>query len=794
MLHDFCRFLSEVEGGDCSKFGAKAARLATAIALDLPVPPGFAISIDGYRDWQAGRWKDAGRLLDEVGHYLRALKTRTGSHAGVPMLVSVRAGAPVSMPGLLRTVVNVGLTPRIYSAWASVTGDSVFVHETYAQFLASYGVGVLGIDRESFERLSFKGTGNEMSRERACSFQALVESQGEIPDDPLAQVASALDAVFRSWDSPAAADWRRWSGIPEASGTGAIVQVMILGNHPGVSGTGVACLRDPVTGEAGVAGSFLLKAQGDELLGGFTRRRPFPLSRMKSHLPDIFNGIIACCQRLEEQFGTAQEIEFTFEDGRLWLLQVRDAVASPRIEAPVGRVGKHRQSILMEGRLLAQAIGASSGLVAGPLLLGPIPSGGECRGIVLQDWVDPLRDLKSMRQGYALITLRGGATSHAATLMRKLGKPYVTGCREVQIRPSAAHFGPVAVAEGTTITVDGESGRILLGEVVGISASRDPATRANEVAWVRACHPDHDAGARDYLCSARELVACSPWNSEKATLIELLQLVPEAYRLEQILVEARNKDLIRSVMLKGIDKGYAIGPKCCNVGAFKPGRGFWQTGIRTPEEVDEFLENPDFEGPSGLGGYPRWLCDETFEAIVLVHDPPDKGAAGERELLFVVFFSPHPDFVRVEVALGTSSLRKLEATEPEDLIHLRMAIDSGAPGYRGRIDMTFGETYLLPGAPARAITLPWPLAGDVGGLPVEPAALFTASELVQKVFLEWWNPPFALPFLMSALESVYGVDTLEFQGRRGEDGRLESVFLFDAKGHEELALAWDNAS
>jgi hypothetical protein len=313
-----------------------------------------------------------------------------------------------------------------------------------------------------------------------------------------------------------------------------------------------------------------------------------------------------------------------------------------------------------------------------------------------------------------------------------------------------------------------------------------------------------------------------------------MRLIPAEYRITQIVVDAKDKERIRKLMLEGINKGFWIGPKCCYSDTPKLGKGLWQIGIQNPEQVEDFLNNPNFLGLSPNGGYPRWIEDENLEEIVIVYDPPYKGAPefAYKQFIFTVSCTRDPGAVQIEMILGTAKIRLLETTQQNQIIHIRMEIDYYAPRYRGRRTLVFGRSYFKSGiftqlkegiageVPSNQqedncfISLCHLLASELSGYSIineeligscimqamqkgklademlevliEPSALQMAKQIEEIVFGIWWVPPFELPHVMRSLDAVYGLETLEFQGSRTAEGDIEYTLLFDAKGHEEI--------
>jgi pyruvate,orthophosphate dikinase len=386
--------------------GGKGWSINRMAALGLPVPPAFAIPTEHCRRFLAAGGALPDELLREVDAGLAWLGEVTGRPFGVgpePLLVSVRSGAARSMPGMLDTVLNVGLTadPPI--------GDQRFAADLRRRFDSQYRT-VVGAPP---------------------------------PADPVAQLRGAVAAVFGSWESPRARAYRRERGLDETAGTAVVVQAMVFGNRDARSGTGVVFSRDPVTGEPSVFGEWLPGGQGEDVVSG--RTTPLPLAALESALPATHAELVAAARRLEADAGTAQDIEFTVESGRLWLLQTRAAtLASAASTSAAG------------GRVLLTGRPASPGRATGTVVLDPDEAARRADGgedVVLARSTTSPQDLPGMLAARAVVTELGGATCHAAVVSRELGRPCVVGCGP----------GSVTALAGQIVTVDGTRGEILTG-------------------------------------------------------------------------------------------------------------------------------------------------------------------------------------------------------------------------------------------------------------------------------------------------------------------------------------------
>jgi pyruvate,orthophosphate dikinase len=505
-------------------FGGKGAGLARMTTAGLPVPPGFVITTEACRQFkEAGRLPDG--LVTEALDHLAALEATTGRCFGggpKPLLVSVRSGAPVSMPGMMDTVLNLGLNEAAAVALAGATGSTRFMADVYARFHRMYGDIVLGADGDALAAAAGPVVaGIEAGSDAAEEFRRLrvllagIEDEDvgqSVPDDPKEQLEQAIRAVFESWNSRRAVTYRKVQGIPDTLGTAVVVQTMVFGNLGSVfgnlgsvfgnlgslSGSGVAFTRNPSTGEPELYGEFLEGGQGEDVVAGTVT--PQPIAEAAARHPEVFAQLSRLCHDLEEIYRDVLDIEYTIEQGTLYLLQVRSAKrtaqAAVRIAADLLRKGwldsaealgqisaDHiRQSerprfdddalaaARTDGAVLATGIGASPGHVSGKVVLDSdhavtLAEAGESV-LLARPTTSPL-DLHGMLASVGIITAMGGATSHAAVVARALGKPCVVGCSDLEIDPGAGQIrvGGVIHREGVQLSIDGASGEIFLGTI-----------------------------------------------------------------------------------------------------------------------------------------------------------------------------------------------------------------------------------------------------------------------------------------------------------------------------------------
>jgi len=444
--------------------GGKGANLAEMTSvLDLPVPPGFTVSTDACRACLKGGWPEG--LTEEVAEHLATLESRMGKRLGDPsdpLLVSVRSGAASSMPGMMDTVLNLGLNEHSVEGLAKQTDDEAFAQDSYRRFLDLYRDVVLGDDEDA-----------------------------EVPQDPHEQLRQAIEAVFRSWTGPRAVAYRTREHIPHDLGTAVNVQAMVFGNRDDRSGTGVGFTRDPATGAQGVYGDFLVNAQGEDVVAG--TRITKPLSALEEEFPDVYAELMDIFERLERHYRDMLDTEFTIEQGKLWMLQTRvgkrtgaaalkQAVAmttDPGIEltheeALLRVSGDNLDQVLHpqfapgDHEIVATGLPASPGAAVGKAQFtadAAVTASRHGDKVILVRSETSPDDVHGLEVAEGVLTSKGGLVSHAAVVARGWGKPAVVGAEAVEIEGSSFTAGGVAVQEGDVISIDGTTGEVAVGEV-----------------------------------------------------------------------------------------------------------------------------------------------------------------------------------------------------------------------------------------------------------------------------------------------------------------------------------------
>ncbi len=572
-------FDESAEGGR-DLLGGKGIGLAEMTQLGVPVPAGFTITTDACRAYIGSGGELPDGLEEEIDEHLARLEETTGKRFGDPddpLLVSVRSGAAVSMPGMMDTILNVGMNDEATEGLARRTGNERFARDSYRRLIQMYGEIVDGIDAHRFEDALAK---------QANDLPALIETFKGIyreetgrpfPQDAREQLGRAVRAVFESWNTPRAQAYRRYNKIPDDLGTAVNVVQMVFGNKGEESGTGVAFTRDPSTGEAGLYGEFLADAQGEDVVAGI--RTPEHVEAMRERLPQAFDELVETIRRLEEHYKEMQDIEFTVEDGKLFLLQTRSAkrTAAAALKAAVDMVDEglitHEEAVvridpgqldqLLHPRIdtnasyevVATGLNASPGAASGGIVFDADTAeerGKDGSAVILVRWETTPDDIHGMIASQGILTAHGGMTSHAAVVARGMGKPCVAGCEALSLDAAAktASLNGHKLNEGDVITIDGGTGEVIIGEVpliapeinedfetvlgwaddlrrLKVRANADTpedAAKAREFGaqGIGLCRTEHMFMAEDRLPVVREMIMASDEDERRAALDKLL--------------------------------------------------------------------------------------------------------------------------------------------------------------------------------------------------------------------------------------------------------------------------------
>ncbi len=495
--------------------GGKGANLAEMTNLGLPIPQGFIVTTEACTDYYDNGKAVSEEIKGQIFDALAALEEQQGKKFGDtenPLLVSVRSGARASMPGMMDTILNLGLNDISVEGFAKKTGNPRFAYDSYRRFIQMFSDVVMEMSKKFFDGIldeikEAKGvefdtdlTAEDL-QEVIAKYKAIYkEKMGEeFPQDPKVQLMEAVKAVFRSWDNPRAIVYRRMNDIPGSWGTAVNVQAMVFGNMGDTSGTGVAFTRNPSTGGKGIYGEYLINAQGEDVVAGI--RTPLSITRLEQDMPDVFAQFMAIANRLEDHYRDMQDMEFTIEDKKLYFLQTRSgkrtAPAALQIACDLVDEGKitpleavkridaksldqllhptFDTKALKEGKVIGSALPASPGAAAGRVYFTADDAknhheAGE-RVLLVRLETSP-EDIEGMHAAEGILTVRGGMTSHAAVVARGMGTACVSGCGEIKIDEDAKVFelGGETIKEGDYVSLDGSTGKIYLGDIRTVEA------------------------------------------------------------------------------------------------------------------------------------------------------------------------------------------------------------------------------------------------------------------------------------------------------------------------------------
>ena len=515
MAHKYCYLFSEGNATMRELLGGKGANLAEMTNIGLPVPQGFTISTEACTKYYEDGRKINDEIMAEINEYIVKMEGITGKKFGDkenPLLVSVRSGARASMPGMMDTILNLGLNEDVVAVMAEKSGNERWAWDCYRRFIQMYSDVVMEVGKKYFEELidkmkAEKGVTQDVEldandlKELAGQFKAEYKAKiGEdFPSDPKEQLMGAIKAVFRSWDNPRANVYRRDNDIPYSWGTAVNVQSMAFGNMGDDCGTGVAFTRDPATGAKGLFGEFLTNAQGEDVVAGV--RTPMHIQEMEQKFPEAFKEFTEVCKTLEDHYRDMQDMEFTVEHGKLYMLQTRNgkrtAQAALKIacdlvdegmrteEEAVAMIDPRNLDTLLHPQFDAKALKAATPIGKG---LGASP-GAACGKIVFTaedavEWADrgekvvlvrletSPEDITGMKAAQGILTVRGGMTSHAAVVARGMGECCVSGCSAINMDEANKKFelGGKTFVEGDVISIDGTTGNIYDGAIATVDA------------------------------------------------------------------------------------------------------------------------------------------------------------------------------------------------------------------------------------------------------------------------------------------------------------------------------------
>ncbi len=515
MSHKFVYLFKEGNASMRELLGGKGANLAEMTSLGLPVPQGFTVTTEACTQYYEDGRKINDEIQAEIMEYIVKMEEITGKKFGDlenPLLVSVRSGARASMPGMMDTILNLGLNEDVVNVMAEKSGNARWAWDCYRRFIQMYSDVVMEVGKKYFEELidemkEAKGVTQDIEltaedlQVLAGQFKAEYKNKigKDFPTDPKEQLMGAVEAVFRSWDNPRANVYRRDNDIPYSWGTAVNVQMMAFGNMGDDCGTGVAFTRDPATGEKGLMGEFLVNAQGEDVVAGV--RTPMPIAQMADKFPEAYAEFLAVCERLEDHYRDMQDMEFTIEGGKLYMLQTRNgkrtAKAALKIACDLvdeGMIDKKQAVAMIDPRNLdtllhpqfdaaalkaatpaGKGLGASPGAACGKVVFtAEDAEAWNERGekVILVRLETSPEDITGMKASQGILTVRGGMTSHAAVVARGMGTCCVSGCGEIKMDEENKKFELAGKVynEGDFISIDGSTGNIYDGIIPTVDA------------------------------------------------------------------------------------------------------------------------------------------------------------------------------------------------------------------------------------------------------------------------------------------------------------------------------------
>ena len=499
--------------------GGKGANLAEMTNLGLPIPQGFTVSTEACTEYYNDGKKINDEIQSQIFEALKKLEEMQGKKFGDnsdPLLVSVRSGARASMPGMMDTILNLGLNDVAVEGFVAKTGNPRFAYDSYRRFIQMYSDVVMEVPKSFFEKIidevkEAKGVhfDTELTvddlKELVKRFKEVYKNAmngEEFPQDPTEQLMGAVKAVFRSWDNPRAIVYRRMNDIPGDWGTAVNVQAMVFGNMGETSGTGVAFTRNPSTGEKGIFGEYLINAQGEDVVAGV--RTPQPITKLAEDLPECYKEFMEIAHKLEDHYRDMQDMEFTIQEGKLYFLQTRNgkrtAPAAIQIACDLvdeGMITKEEAVLRIEaksldqllhptfdkdslkaGEVIGEALPASPGAAAGKVVFTAeeakeLGKGGKGERVVLVRLETTPEDIEGMVAAQGILTVRGGMTSHAAVVARGMGTCCVSGCGDIKMNEEAEEFelGGYTFHKGDYVSLDGTTGKIYKGDIKTVEAS-----------------------------------------------------------------------------------------------------------------------------------------------------------------------------------------------------------------------------------------------------------------------------------------------------------------------------------
>jgi len=867
--------------------GGKGASLVKMTQLGLPVPPGFTLTTQAWK-----LFNNEGKLPTKVeaaiSKAIKKLEAKTGQEFGSkdnPLLLSVRSGAVYSMPGMMDTILNVGINEDIISGFS---GNELFAWDIYRRFIKMFASSVYGIHEGEFDLIgdSMQTRNNKYTLKQLKDLvdlykKLIFERTGQkIPDDPTIQLKQAITAVSNSWFNPGAIAFRQMNGIPGDIGTAVNVQTMVFGNKDDNSGTGVLFTRDTQTGADSFTGDYMENAQGQEIVRGASSKRTLSITEFAAKYSQISKKLFTYSKKLEQIHKDVQDIEFTVSNEKVWMLQSRSAKRSPLAnirfakdflneglieeDEALRRVKpgdiEHLTSPVFDSAHekkkapLTKAISASSGVAAGILMLDPdqaqeLSKKGK-QVILVGDHIDP-NDIDTMMLVEGVITSKGSASSHMAIIMRSSGTPGIVGASDIALAKDRIIIGHREVKVGEKLSINATKGLIYEGTIKKTAKTKPPKDISKFIElrkdklgtspWSAALYLEKGVPNFETLLDRTKKnwgVSTKRWQSQKARVVELTnKMFPNDDVISSKLVKPTDTTSLRNALADVIKTGYYNAPRTCH-NPEKLAGAPWADGPNSQKSIEDFINNPGY--PGKYGGYPKWVSDETLNAIIVSNEPEGKlnpDLSEEHFVCTISCLSGHPPQVVVNVNFGTAQLRSLERVESTSLAIIKAYLNPKADYELGNISYQIGDEYFDKDKIKRLLGViqrnNWAkkkadeevsiktarhilkqmiavhpdleinkldlesfalilrdlmnqenLPNDAYQFIVKTEIMTLLEKISTKIFSSWWKPPMALPYLMAALDETAGLSVVEAQGRvKGRN--LVWFKVYGTKGAEE---------
>ncbi len=856
-------FFDDKADSSVNLVGGKGWGLQKMTQLGLPVPFGFTITTDTWREFNERKeiWPE---LLSEIKQGISQIEERMGKKFGDvdnPLLVSVRSGARYSMPGMMETILNVGISKEIIPSLSKSLGNEKYAWDTYSRFIKMYSQAVFNIHKGEFDLLP--KTESISNEDLSVLYENYIKNKYSkvIPESYEEKLITAIKAVFDSWNSHSAVGYRQMNGIPNDLGTAVNVQAMVFGNREN-SGTGVLFTRNTISGEKGLVGDYLENGQGEDIVRGASERQTLSMVELENKHSEIYKEIKEYALLLEKNRGNVQDIEFTVENGKVWMLQSRNAACAPvakiRIMRDLNEEGLVSEDVALSSFgmsdinslitntfndeqektaiLVAHGQSASSGVANGVVAITPedVESLRKIGKSVIwvSDHIDP-NDVSTLRNVVGVITTKGTPSSHMGLVLRAAGIPGVMGCKDITIDSANKMISGLKTKfeVGDQICLNSTLGNVYCGSlpVHQMQMPEDVKNFVNkridkfgESLWTSGIYNDEKAPKiEDLTLKIKNIYTdiYNKWKSPKSRVAEIYsQVFPKELVYPTWVMRAGDKDGIKEKLIDVIKIGGANYPRTCHH-PIKLAGAPWADGPHKIEDVDKFIELPDF--PGKYGGYPKWIADETLESIIVCCDPVgklDPTLLNKHFAGTLVCLATHPASVVLTLNFGAIHLRSLEQVPKEDLVMVKVNLNQWSDYKLGNFSYRFGKKHLV----AKEIevlfkendtikeicrlskkevdwenlslqgfydlidflseegVIPWKLLTKI----VDPKTMSLTKSVSSTLFENWWRPPVSLPILMSVLDNIIGMSVLEIQGRFEEE-KIEWIKIYGAKGAEE---------